>query len=93
MSGGDLDVTNARIVVPETGTVRGTLSIRGGTVSAILQEQGASGEVDELDAGGRYVLPGLLDAHVHSGLLPPLGDRLQAESAFAVAGGFTTILR
>ena len=42
---------------------------------------------------GAYVLPGLLDPHVHSGLLPPLADRLQAESAFALSGGITTILR
>ena len=93
MSGGNLDVTNAQIVVPETGVVRGTLVIRDGTVSAILQGQGATGDAEVLDAGGRHVLPGLLDAHVHSGLLPPLGDRLQAESAYAVTGGVTTILR
>ena len=90
---GDLDVTNARIVLPESGIVPGTLVIRDGSVAAIRQDRGATGEAEVLDAGGRYVLPGLIDAHVHSGLLPPLADRLQAESAFALSGGITTIIR
>jgi dihydropyrimidinase len=90
---GSLDVTNARIVLPESGVVPGTLVIRDGRVAAIRQDQGATGEAEVFDAEGRYVLPGLLDAHVHSGLLPPLGDRLQAESAFALSGGITTVIR
>ena len=93
MSGGDLDVTNARIVLPESGVVAGTLSIRDGIVSAIAPDGGTSGGVEVLDAQDRYVLPGLIDPHVHSGLLPPLGERLQAESAFALSGGITTIVR
>jgi dihydropyrimidinase len=90
---GSIDVTNARIVLPETGIVPGTLVIRDGRVTEIRQDQGATGEAEVFDAGGRHVLPGLIDAHVHSGLLPPLGDRLQAESGFALSGGVTTILR
>jgi dihydropyrimidinase len=93
MPGGDLDIVNARIVIPESGVVSGTLEIRDGTVTAIRPEGGSSGGAEVLDARDRYVLPGLIDAHVHSGLLPPLGERLQAESAFAVSGGITTIVR
>jgi len=93
VTSGDLDVANARIVLPESGIVPGTLVIRGGVVSEIRQGQGPTGDAETLDADNRYVLPGLLDAHVHSGLLPPLADRLQAESAFALSGGITTILR
>lgn len=90
---GDLDVSNARIVLPESGVVPGTLVIRDGRVSQIRQDAGPTGEAEVLDAGGRYVLPGLIDPHVHSGLLPPLGERLQDESAFALSGGVTTIVR
>jgi dihydropyrimidinase len=93
MAGGDLDIVNARIVIPESGVVAGTLEIRDGTVTAIRPEGGSSGGANVLDAHDRYVLPGLIDPHVHSGLLPPLGDRLQAESAFALSGGITTIVR
>jgi dihydropyrimidinase len=90
---GSLDVTNARIVLPESGVVAGTLVIRDGRVAEIRQDSGPTGDAEVLDAGGRHVLPGLLDPHVHSGLLPPLADRLQAESAFALSGGITTVLR
>jgi dihydropyrimidinase len=90
---GDLDVVNARIVLPETGVVSGTLVVRDGRVAAINQDGPATGDAEVLDAGGKYLLPGLIDPHVHSGLLPPLGDRLQAESAFALSGGVTTIVR
>jgi dihydropyrimidinase len=90
---GSLDITNARIVLPETGVVPGTLAIRDGRVSAILQDAGPTGDAEVLDAEGRHVLPGFIDPHVHSGLLPPLGERLEAESAFALSGGITTIIR
>jgi dihydropyrimidinase len=90
---GNLDVSNARIVLPESGVVPGTLVIRDGRVAEIRQDAGPTGEADVLDAGGHHVLPGLIDPHVHSGLLPPLGERLQAESAFALSGGITTIVR
>jgi dihydropyrimidinase len=90
---GDLDVANARIVIPESGVVPGTLVIRDGRVREIRQNAGPTGEAGVLDAEGCYVLPGLIDPHVHSGLLPPLPDRLQAESAFALSGGITTIVR
>jgi dihydropyrimidinase len=89
---GDLDIVNGRIVLPESGIVPGTLVIRRGRVASISQD-GATGDAPVLDVAGRHILPGLIDPHVHSGLLPPLGDRLQAESAFALSGGITTIVR
>jgi dihydropyrimidinase len=89
----NLDIVDARIVLPESGVVPGTLVVRDGIVAQIRPDGGATGGAEVFDAGGRYVLPGLIDPHVHSGLLPPLGDRLQAESAFALSGGVTTIVR
>lgn len=94
MSGPDLAVTNARIVLPEVGVVPGTLVIHDGKVAEIRQDGRQEGPADAtIDAGGRYVLPGLIDAHVHSGLLPPLERRLQTESAFSASGGVTTVIR
>ncbi len=89
---GQLAVRNARIVIPEIGVVEGGLLIRDGRVAEIRQVGVVDGD-DVIDAQGHYVLPGLIDPHVHSGLLPPLAERLRAESAFAVSGGVTTIIR
>ena len=89
----DLTLTNARLVIPEIGVVEGSLIIRDGRVTELKQGRSDEKGEDVVDADGHYVIPGLIDPHVHSGLLPPLGDRLQAESAFAASGGVTTIVR
>lgn len=94
MTGPDLAVTNARIVLPEVGIVPGTLVVRDGKVAEIRQgERQSKTSGETIDVGGRHVLPGFLDAHVHSGLLPPLEQRLQSESAFSASGGVTTVIR
>jgi len=67
--------------------------VRDGVV-AELRDDGSSPSADQvIDAGGRYVLPGLIDPHVHYGLFPPLRQRLRAESAYAASGGVTTVIR
>jgi dihydropyrimidinase len=87
-----LAVRNARLVVPEVGVIEGGMIVRDGRVAEIRQDGPLDGD-EIIDAEGRYVLPGLIDPHVHSGLLPPLADRLRAESAFAASGGITTVIR
>ena len=63
----DLLLTNARLVTPATQTVeRGTLHIEGEQVAAVLDEAPASFDGRILDVQGRWVLPGLIDTHVHS---------------------------
>lgn len=86
-------VVNARVVLPELGVFRGGISIKDGRVEDFWEgnERTFPG-VGVIDAGGRYLLPGLIDPHVHFGLLPPLSSRLPAESAFAASGGVTTLL-
>ncbi len=88
-----VSVVNARIVVPEIGVVAGSLVVRDGRVAELRQDADVPKSGRVIDAGGKYVLPGLIDPHVHSGLLPPLPARLRAESAFAASGGVTTIIR
>jgi dihydropyrimidinase len=90
----ELHVTNGVLVIPEMGLVPGTLVVRDGRVASIARDGEDIGTPDQtIDADGRYVLPGFIDPHLHSGILPPLGDRLQAESAFAATGGITTTIR
>lgn len=86
-------LVNAQLVIPEIGVVPGGLEIRDGRILKILPQGTTRPGGDVIDAAGRYVLPGLIDPHVHSGLLPPLHDRMQAESAFGASGGITTLIR
>ena len=58
----DLLITNARLVDVFTGTIRETcVSVGDGKILGFSPVQA----VRTLDAGGRYLLPGLIDAHVH----------------------------
>jgi dihydroorotase-like cyclic amidohydrolase len=47
---------------------------------------------EHLDAGGRFVIPGLIDAHVHLGLSQPFADACCNESHAAVTGGVTAMM-
>ncbi len=89
-----LVVRNARLVVPEMGVMEGHLVADEGRVTALLPAgSDPPAGVTEIDADGRYVLPGAIDAHSHYGLLPPIGERIPPESAFAALGGVTTMVR
>ena len=70
----DLWLRNANVVDAAAGTLRANVDIlvspESGTIRSIRPSGGASveldsGQVSEIDLGGRYVTPGLIDAHVH----------------------------
>ena len=88
----DLFIKGARVVKPDA-IVECGLAIRDGRIAAAL----APGETVDarrtIDAGGRYVVPGLLDTHLHLGTAAQsfAGD-CASESRHAVTGGVTTLL-
>jgi dihydropyrimidinase len=89
----DLVVRNAIIVLPESGPTAGDLVVKNGHVEAIgVTPKGLLSE-EILDADGCLVFPGLIDPHIHCGWVPPLEDRMRAESAFGISGGITTFIR
>ena len=60
-------IHNGRVLKPGGVPARGTVVVRDGVIDAV-----AEGDLDveravEIDAGGRYVAPGLIDIHVHGG--------------------------
>lgn len=88
----DLFVKGARVVKPDA-VVECGLAIREGVIAAAL----APGETVDarrtIDAGGRYVLPGLLDTHLHLGTAAQsFAEDCGSESRHAVTGGVTTLL-
>lgn len=59
---------NAHIVDPATRTeAPGHIRVEGPIVAAVLSEAPADFDGDIVDLEGKYVIPGLVDAHVHSG--------------------------
>lgn len=98
-SSDNLLLTNARLVNPETKTVqRGAVRIEGERIDAILKRPPSSFDGRTIDLGGRWVLPGLVDAHVHSfgNMGPDLqpGPMLQTDGTAKVAlySGVTAFL-
>ncbi len=64
---GDLLIRNAILLSPERAEplYNMDLLIQDGTIQEIAEQIENSAGVDVLDAGGRYLIPGLIDSHVH----------------------------
>jgi dihydropyrimidinase len=89
-----LVVRNARLVLPEIGVMEAHLVADDGRVTELLPARSPAPDANVIiDADGRFVLPGAIDAHSHYGLLPPVKDRIPPESAFGATGGVTTMVR
>lgn len=97
---GDLLVKSGTIVTAER-TFPGDVVIRCGRIVQVIEGGGSAGMVSELsgaavpvlDATGKYVLPGLVDVHVHL-RDPGLTDKedFATGTLAAACGGVTTVL-
>src|SRR5262245_66399917 len=61
----DLVITNARILDVSTDIARGSIVIEDGRIVSVAAGAVAASSKPTLDAGGRTVLPGYIDAHRH----------------------------
>ena len=93
----DLVVRGGTVVLPETDGVAADIAISKGRIAAVL-EPGVDVQAREvLDVGGRTVLPGVIDVHLHLGhakdiARPRVPDDAAVETAAAAVGGVTTFL-
>src|SRR5260370_39054613 len=90
----DLIVRNAKIVTEDRQT-EGDIAVKGGRIAAI--EPGIKGKATrEIEAGGKFVLPGGVDSHVHveqrSGMGVMCADDFYTGTGSAAFGGTTTII-
>ncbi|MFJ5711754.1 dihydroorotase family protein [Streptomyces sp. NPDC093105] len=88
----DLVVSGRRLVTPD-GVRAGHVLIAGGRIIAVAGADTAPAHVERIDAGDHYVLPGLIDSHVHF-RTPGLTYKEDWEhgSRAAVRGGVTTVM-
>lgn len=91
----DLVIRNGQLVIPFEGTIQGSIGVSGGQIATIAR---AGDELDGrrvVDARQRYLLPGVIDPHVHMGYLHPEEPGLEfaTETAHAALGGVTTIMK
>jgi dihydroorotase len=85
-------VVDGRLVLP-TGVRPGGVLIEDGRIAALLADHERPSAGTVIDARGNYILPGLIDSHVHF-RTPGLTDKetWAHGSRAAVAGGVTTVL-
>ncbi|MFC2078516.1 amidohydrolase [Candidatus Bipolaricaulota bacterium] len=61
-------ITGATILTPEQTITDGTILIEGGKITAVGSDVQVPAGTDVLDASGKYVIPGMIDAHCHTGI-------------------------
>lgn len=89
----DLIIRNARIVRPNRQEViSGDIAVKDGRIAAVAPAIGAEYATRTYDARGRLAFPGLVDAHMHTGIYNPLHEDALTESRAAAMGGVTSSL-
>ena len=88
----DLIVGGGTLVLPFVGTRRGDVAAKDGQIVAIADEL-PRGEADEfVDARGKLVFPGAVDAHFHIGIYRPIPADAESETRAALVGGVSTVV-
>lgn len=84
----DIAILNGQVVFPDDGVVKMNVYIKDGKIHSL--SEGVLSAKDVIDATGKYVVPGIIDPHIHLGLFAPLDTELATETRAALLGGVTT---
>src|ERR671920_652531 len=89
----DILITNAAAVIPRIGIVETNIMIENGKIKTLTKSIDNTHASKIINANGKYVLPGVIDPHVHYGVYTPIDEAAQTESRSAAVGGVTTMIR
>lgn len=78
------------LVLPDRVAGNGLVGVKDGVITGIHTDGDAPAAEQTIDATGRLVFPGVVDAHVHS--YSNLHEQFENSTAAAAAGGLTTII-
>ncbi len=88
----DLLLHDAKLVFPRTEERHGSLGVQDGKIEGIYFDGETPSARRKIDVGGRSLLPGFIDPHIHLGVR---GDRYDeeclTETRAALKGGITTV--
>ncbi|MHB9116144.1 MAG: dihydroorotase [Thermoleophilia bacterium] len=88
----DLKIVNGTLVIPGQGEVRAAVGCQDGKVVAVGSEAELGDATRTVDAAGKFVIPGVIDPHVHLGIFTgDFGAETESETRAALAGGITTV--
>ena len=84
----DLVITNAKIVNPRS-IITGGIAIDDGIIVSVAKDSNLPKADRIIDAGGKILIPGVIDGHAHTSL-PPENSKTGTKAA--ARGGITTLL-
>ena len=87
----DLVIKNAR-VIRHDGEFFGGVAVTDQKIIATGSNDVLPEATRTIDAGGRVLMPGLIDPHCHLGVKFPFDEDMRTETAAAASGGVTTAL-
>ena len=89
----DLLIRNVRVVRPNANELAlRDIAVKDGKFAAIGAAMDPAAALTVTDARGMLGFPGLVDAHMHTGIYSPLADDAVSESRAAAQGGVTSSL-
>jgi allantoinase len=89
----DLLLKGVRVVRPHADAVQDAdIAIAAGKVAAVAPGIDPARAQEVFDGRGRLAFPGVVDAHMHSGIYAPLAEDAVSESRAAAMGGVTSSL-
>ena len=88
----DAVVLGGTAVLPGRGLVRADIGVKDGRISAIGEGLSSSDADEAIDAGGKLVLPGAVDAHFHLGIYRDITEDAKSETASSLVGGVTSVV-
>ena len=89
----DLLLRDVQVVRPDATSVeRADIAVRDGRIAVVAPGLEAQGAGAVVEGRGRLAFPGVVDAHMHTGIYAPLAEDAQNESRAAAQGGVTTSL-
>jgi dihydropyrimidinase len=87
----DALIANGTVVFPQAAAAPCDIAISGGQIAALLAPGSGAEAATTIDATGRHIFPGLIDAHIHFGFGEPITE-YTTETVYAAQGGFSTVL-
>ncbi len=85
----DAVITGGEVIIGGRDMARADLAICDGKIAAV--GRGLTGDGLLIDASGLVVAPGIIDPHVHLGLMSPFSGELKTEGGSAILGGVTSV--
>jgi dihydroorotase (multifunctional complex type) len=87
----DTVICDGLVALPGREPTPADIAIGGGVIRAI-GEGLPRGDAELIDAAGRLVLPGAVDAHYHLGIYRGISEDAESETLSSLAGGVTSVV-